>query len=440
MVRKFRESPIQMSGKTFARNSAWMFGGQSIRLAGGLLVGVWVARYLGPADYGVLNYAIAFSSLFGILASLGLDAIIVQRLVETTDDEDKILGTAFGLRLFGSLAGLLIAVLLSILSGDPTTVSILVAISSGAFTAQALYVIDWRFQAAQENRKSVIAQTIGFLIAAIARIYMIQSGAPVVAFAFASLIEAALVSCALLALYLLDRPSSKWRFEGGMAKTLLRKSWPLILSGFAYTAYVRVDAVMVGQMLGNAEVGIYSAAIRISEAWNFVPLILVTAAFPALLALRLADPDAYRQQLQSLMSLLVAICLIVAIVIEIGGDELIYRLYGPQYAGAGPILKISVWNAVFVALGFASGRWLIAEDLARYALFRNLIGLMINVLLNLLLIPKLGAKGAAISTLIAYICANFLSYAFRRDLHPLLTLNARSLLMSGLFKNFRRFE
>lgn len=421
-----------MINRSLLVNVGWLAGDRVVRLGGGLLVGVWMARYLGPSDFGLLSYTIAFSALFGILSTLGLDGIVVREGVNQRFTQETLLGTAFRLRLYGSIFGLIVSVALGALSGSAGLTLIMIVLGSGVYLAQSLYVIDWYFQATSNNRPSVLAQNGAFIASSLVKVLLILYHMPVIAFAICNVFEAALASIVLLFLYRRSSNDSGWSFDSQVARALLKQSWPLILSGLAFMLYVRLDQVMIGRMLGNDSVGIYSAAIRISEVWNMIPVVVVTVAFPRLLALRLTDIVSYELNIQRLFSILVAISLVAAVGTQIFGKWAILLLYGPSYVEAAAILQISIWSAIFSAIGFASGRWLIAEELVKYALLRNLVGVVINASANLMLIPIYGAKGAAVGTLISYMFANLFSYVTARPLHRLFWINLKALFLIGL--------
>lgn len=421
-----------MIRKSLLINAGWLAGDRVVRLGGGLLVGVWIARYLGPRDFGVLNYTMAFSALFGILATLGLDGIVIREGINKRFHEGVLFGTAFYLRLYGSFFGLAVSVALGALSGSTGDALIMIALGSGVYIAQSLYVIDWYFQASSNNKMSVIAQNGAFLVSNAAKIALIVLKMPVIMFAVCNVAEALLASAMLLVLYTRSK-NAGWSFDKGVARTLLAESWPLILSGLAFMIYVRLDQVMIGHMLGDTAVGVYAAAIRISEVWNMVPFLVITVAFPRLLELRITNKASYDKNMQILFSCLVAMSFVAAIAAQMLGDWAVTLMFGPSYIDASSILKISIWSAIFSSLGAAGGRWLIAENLIRYALFRNVVGVLVNFVGNLILIPILGAKGAALATLASYMFANFLSYASTKALRPLFFVILKALLLHGIF-------
>ena len=203
-----------------------------------------------------------------------------------------------------------------------------------------------------------------------------------------------------------ERSIFRWSFNSLLAKKLVKYSWPLMVSGIMVSLYMRIDAVMLQNMKGIKEAGAYATVSMFSEAWNFIPAVIVTSLFPAILNARRDDMDRYKKRIQHLYDLMVYLSVPVAIVITFAAP-LIYKLLKPQYAYAAPVLSVHIWSGVFVFLGAASSQYLIAENYNTLTFIRTGFGALINIVLNIFLIPKIGMMGAAIATLIAYASANF---------------------------------
>jgi PST family polysaccharide transporter len=214
--------------------------------------------------------------------------------------------------------------------------------------------------------------------------------------------------------------------------SLLRQSWPLLLSSMAVVVYMRIDQVMIAMLANTYEVGIYSAAVRISEVWYFVPGAIVASIFPVLLAQRQSDKAGYERNLQYLYTAVVAVSLVVALVAMLGSDWAVEALFGSEFSAAAPILMVHIWAGLFVALGVTSGRWLIAEGLQRMASYRTLYGAFINVGLNYILIPRLGALGAAVATVVSYSIAAFWSDVLFQSTRRVFLMKLRAILLLDL--------
>ncbi len=387
-----------------------------VRLGLGLLVGVWLARYLGPDQFGQFSYAVAFVGLFGALASLGLNGIVVRDIVRSPETADTTLGTAFVLQGFGALISVtLIIGAINLLRPDDTLTKTMVAVLGLSLIFKLTEVVKYWFESQVQSRYPILVENGTFAIFATVKIVMILQQAPLLAFVWMVLAESVVVAIALLALYSHRRGSLTALTPSlSRAKSLLIDCWPLAFSSLAVSIYLRVDQIMLAEMVGVHEVGIYSAAVRLSELWYFVPMIIVASVFPSIVSTRNDNPLLYEDRLQQLYDFLVILSLAIAIPVTIFADTIVAVLFGVAYVDAGSILSINIWAGVFVFLGTACGAYTNSENLARYSLLQTTCGMLANIALNLALIPQWGAKGAAVATLVSYAAATFAVLAFSR--------------------------
>lgn len=396
-------------------NITWLSFDKIVRLGVGLFVGVWVARYLGPELFGQFSFALAFVALFSPLASLGLDAIAVREIVRSPEENAVTMGTCFALRIGGSMAALIAAVV-SILLLRPTEqfTLLLVMIAAAALVFQAFDVIDFWFQARVQSKFVVYAKNAAFLLVAAAKIGLILGGAGVLAFAWMVLAEMMLSAAGLVFVYSRQRQRIfDWKPKWLRAKELLRESWPLLLAGVSVVLYMRMDQVMIGSMLNDAEVGKYSVAVKLVEIWYFIPSAIAASVFPALIKARQENEEFYRRRLQLFYDFMSAIAFGIAFIAFVFSDQIITLLYGREFAEAAPILAVYAWATIPVFLGVASGQHLVVENRTRVSLYRTAIGGLLNVVLNFLLIPKIGTMGAAVASLCSYTAATFVVAVFR---------------------------
>jgi PST family polysaccharide transporter len=431
-LRIIRERYTYSEGlRKITHNTAWLFFDKILRMGVGLVVGVWVARYLGPEQYGLWNYAIAFTSLFGAFATLGLDNVVVRDIVKYPSRRDEILGSAFYLKLIAGIATLLltVSVIYFIKSNERLTLY-LVALSSVGFVFQSFNVIDFYFQSQVKSKFTVYANNSAFIVMAIVKIMLLLIRAPLLAFAIIGSLEIALSSIFIMIAYTYNQLSIRdWRFNVAVAKELLKDSWPLLLAGLSIMIYMRIDQVMIGSMLGDKEVGIYSAAVKISEIWYFIPMAIVGSLFPAIIESKKKSEELYYSRMQKLFNVLVWIGITVAICVTFSSTFIIHFLYGKEYADASSILTLHIWTGVAVCLGIASGSWYMTENLQRLTFYRTLNGAIANVFLNFYLIPKYGAKGAAVATVISYYFSVF-SAGFYRETRRITGMMIKSFIWS----------
>ncbi len=383
-------------------NTSWMFAEQMLRIIAGLLVGIWVARYLGPVQFGIFSYALAFTALFAGIAKLGLDNIVVRDLVREPRRRDIYLGTAFWLKLVGAILTLGIVAFATLFTKNDHTTNLYIFIIASGMVLQSFEVIDFYFQSQVLSKFVSTCKMIQLALSSAAKIYFVLSEADLFWFVAVSFFDQAALALTLYIAYRYQKIGSFYRhFDWKTAQRLLRDSWPLIFSGLAIAFYMRIDQVMIKQMLGAKEVGLYSAAVRLSEAWYFIPMIITSSLFPAIVSAKKVSEALYYARLQRLFAFLVWIAIAVAVPMTFFSEWLIMFLYGAAYKAAGQVLMIHVWTGVFVALGVASSSWFASENLQHYAFYRTLSGVIINITLNLILIRPFGLIGAAIATVVA---------------------------------------
>jgi PST family polysaccharide transporter len=392
------------------RNTAWLFADKVVRLGFGLFVGVWVARYLGPAQFGVLSYAQAYVALFSAIAALGLDSVAVRDIVRDPSRKEEILGTVFFLKLLGAAVTVVLAVgtILVVRPGD-TVSHIVVGIIALGTIFQAFDAIDFWFQSQVLSKFTVYAKNSAFLIVSVVKIALILSKASVVSFAAAGLVEIALGSIGLILVYRRNGHRLKaWRFRRDTAGRMLADSWPLILSGIVVMVYIRIDQVMIGNILGIAEVGIYSVAVNLTEVWYFIPMAITSSVLPAIVDSKRRSEAQYYDRLKKLYLGLFWLSLVVPILITLFAESIILLVFGEQYRGASTPLSIQCWAGIFVFSGLVSNHWYLVENLNRYNLYRHIAGAAVNIGLNVILIPRYGISGAAFATLITQFASSYL--------------------------------
>jgi O-antigen/teichoic acid export membrane protein len=262
---------------------------------------------------------------------------------------------------------------------------------------------------------------------------LVLNNAPLTAFAWAALAEALMVALLLLVMLSLRGPRlRKLRATLARAKTLLADSWPLIISSASILIYMKIDQIMLGEMLGDEAVGIYTAAARVSEVWYFIAVAVNASVRPSLIELRQHSTQLFHQRLQKIFNLMVQCSVAMAALIALTAPLLITSLFGNDYFAAVPVLQIHVWAGVFVFLNNAVWAWYIIENKQALANTRILLGLTLNVLLNLLLIPQYGATGAAVATLVSRAFVSYFGQLLSADTRHLFAMMSCSLFTLGM--------
>ena len=389
--------------RRYFANTGWMFFGQMFGLCLSFFIGVWVIRYLGPENYGVLSYALAFAGIFSFIAGLGVDNILNRELVKFPEKRDELMGTAFRLKLIGGFIAFAITVISVFVINPSTLIKFLVMIYSFTFIFQSLNIVSTFFQSRVEAKKNVRAQVLSSSLTSILKIIMILSGLGVIWIMITYTLDSLWLVIILLISY---RRSSlkfrKWKFSGETARQILSSSWLMMLTTASVLVYMKIDQVIIRQLLDERAVGLYSAAIKLSEIWYFIPGIICVSLFPAIINSKKTDQKLYYSRLKRLYMLVLVLSLIIAIIVSALAKPIVYLLFGIDYIESISVLRIYAWSTIGFFLGMVSSYYLLAENYMKIYFFSSFFVAVLNIVLNILLIPRFGINGAAIATVVSY--------------------------------------
>ncbi len=410
----YRWEEAEMAGfKRYLKNTGWLFLSRVAGMGVSFLVGVRVARYLGPTSYGLLNYAAGFTGLFLYFVIFSTENILNRELVLHPDKRDALLGTGFISRLAGAfLAVILIGVSLFFMPDNAG--NLLIIISASTFFFQAIGVIDIYFQSQVLSKNTVKIQIFTMATSAVLKLLFVSFGFDLIWFAMMSLLEGIITAAGLMSAYRrLGLKIWNWQFDFNIAKKLVSSSWPLVFSGIAIAAYTRIDQVLIQNMLGSAAVGTYAAAVKLAEIWYIVPVVICSSLFPAIINAKKTNEAIYQLRLSRLYSLMFWLAVLIVIPVYLFPDLIIKVLFGSEYFGAGEVLRIYILSCVPLFLWMAINQYLISENYIKTNLYQSVVMAIVNIFLNLILVPKIGIVGGAYATFFAY-CAGLFCYALPR--------------------------
>ena len=420
-------------------NTGWLFFGKIFRLAISLFVGTWIARYLGPKDFGILQYALAFSSFFLPLSTAQMSPIVTRDLVQKPESRNEILGTAFSIQITGGILAAILSVIgIIILAPEDSYIQLLVAIVSLKFIFNSFQPIENWFESQVKSKFQVLASNIAFVIITIVKILLIINQASLLAFTCVLVLEAMIYSLGLIFYYQSGSQNiSKWRTNLPKIKYLLKESYPLLLSATAILFYSSIDRVMLGNIVGSTSVGIYSSAANLSSQLYFIPVIVCSSLFPTIIKAKNLSKSTYRNKLQKIYNLIGIISYSLIIILIPLSGLLITLLYGNDYKAAIPIFSIHLCTCLFTFQGEVRSKWIVTEGLQKLNFYARLTGLILNVVLNFLLIPHYEGIGAAIATLISAVVSNYLCFLFWQETRENAMLTAKALLLPFHLSKFR---
>lgn len=421
--------------RRYAANTSWMMAEKILRIVAGLLVGVWVARYLGPEQFGVFSYVLAFTAIFGGIAKLGLDGILVRELVNQPELRNTWLGTAFWLKVAGAF--LVMAIMASVVpftSNDATT-NLYIFIIAAGLVFQGFEVVEFYFQSQVLGKLISICKVFQLTLSSLIKVYLVLTEADLLWFVLVAASDVLGLALSYFVAFRLKTDTGFFRnFDWNIAKALLKDSWPLILSSLVVMIYMRIDQIMVKEILGAHEVGIYSAAVRLSEAVYFVPVMISTSLFPAILNAKAQSKALYEKRLSRLYFFLIWLAIFFGATFSLLGGQVVEFLYGPDYKEASQVLEIHIWASIFVFVGAASGKWYLSENLQKYRFINQLLGAIMNIVLNFYFIESFGLLGAALSTIISYAFAAYIFDLFWVETRPNFYRLNKSIFGGALFE------
>lgn len=418
------------SQKKIVSNVTWSLGGKVVNMASALFVGILVARYLGPENYGIMNYVISYVAIFSVLATFGLDNIEIRELSKQDDKKDAILGTCFSLRiLFATVAYLGIAASLLIHKADRFTSLMILAYGLSLFTGTGNILRNY-FTSIVKNKYIVKSEIFRTFVGAGIKILLLWFKAPLEYFIYAQLFDTVLVASGYYMSYKSIVGSVRlWKFDKTIVGFIVRESFPLVLSGAAVIIYQRIDQVMIGNMLDKAEVGYFATAGKFVDLIVFLPTVLVQTVTPMLVRAKEQHPETYEAKKRTFVSITTWTAIVMSLAFSLLAYWLVTYTYGVKYAPAIPVLQIMAFKAVGMALSSSGGQIIIMERMQKWAFIRNIMGCVLCVILNYLLIPRYGIIGSAAVTIVTVMFTGCFANVFIPSYHKVMKIQLYAIFL-----------
>ena len=406
-----------MKNKTII-NAGWIIACRIVQAVLALAVTMISARYLGPSNYGLVNYAASLVNFTKPVMQLGLNAILVKELVDRPEQEGQTLGTALCLNVASAVACILgILSFVSITNRGQTDTLIVCGLYSISLVFLALEMIQYWFQAHLMSKYASLTILLAYIVVSVYKLWLLITGKSVYWFAVSNAIDYMLIAVSLLILYgrLGGRALS---FSPDRAREMLEKGKYYIISGLMVAVFAQTDKIMLNLMVGNETAGYYSAAVACTTMTNFLFVAIIDSARPTVLKSRQTAYTAFEENMTLLYSVVIYLALAQSVVVTLGAG-LIIGLYGSAYGPSVGILRLAIWYTTFSYIGAVRDIWILAEN--QYALLWkvNLSGAILNVVLNALCIPVWGAMGAALASLVTQVFTNviigFIIKPFRKN-------------------------
>lgn len=417
-----------------AKNAGWLICGRIIQMLINFFVGIYTARFLGPADYGLLNYAGAYTGFFSSVCTLGINSVIVKELVDNRENEGTVLGTSMLLKAMSSILSAIgiFCIVFVVDNSEPVTIAV-VALCSLGMVFNLFETFNYWFQSRLESKITAMATLAGYMITATYKVFLIVTQKSVVFFALATSLDYIVVGIILICFYKAKK-GQKLRFSVDYGKKLLKSSWHFILPAVMVSVYGQTDKFMLKQMISDSEIGYYSTATALCASWCFVLQAIIDSFYPTIMEdYKAGNFASYERKNKLLYALMFYLSVFVSIFFCLLADSIIQILYGDAFLAAVSPLQIITWYTAFSYLGVARNAWIVCENRQKYLKWVYGSAAISNVLLNLLLIPPLGASGAAVASLIAQVITTMVAPAFIPALRPNTKMIVDAIFLKGIF-------
>lgn len=412
----------------YSKNTFWPILEKGLRILLGITVGVWTARYLGPADFGVFNYVQSLVALLSVFALLGLEVVLIKELVGASPKErDALLGSSFVLQLCAAASSFGLVLLATYLLGDEEEIRMLILLHATSFFFFNTQNIFCYFQSQVQMKYGVCSRIAALLLTKAMQVFFIVYGWPLWYFVLALTLEFAINSLFLLFFYISKRLSPfAWTFDKSLALSLVKYSWPLMLSGFVLNIYTKIDQVMLKGILGSQSVGLYAAATKVSLSCCLIPSLISTSLLPAIVKAKSAGRETYLLRMQQLYDFMLLLSIAMTVPIALFSDPIVSVLYGESFGESSKILAVHIVCGLFLSATGVRYVQMTNDNLQRYDLLLHIVGACCNIIFNFAFIRLYGTIGAAYGTLFSYIFSLFATGLLIKPVRPSFLMILRS--------------
>lgn len=405
----------------------WLLGGKIVNMILSFFVSLATARYLGPDNFGSINYVAAYVSFFSSITSLGLSVIVIKEISMGKEDDNEVIWTGILMRFLTAVfSTIAVIALVSITDkSDPLMVKIAI-LESIAILASAFDTFMYWFQGKLLGKYTSIASVVAYIGMSLYRIYLLANNADILWFAFATSVDTLLLSLILMLCYVRENGFHP-KVSVRLGKSLMKQSYHYMISGLIAILYSKIDQIMLKQMLDTYSVGLYTAALTIAGLWGMIPSAFIQSVSPILYKNAEESRGMFYKRLRQSYAGIWLLNICWSLGVSIFSYWVIYLLYGKAYLGARGALVIVVWYTGITSIGSLTQVYLATENKNKYVNYFALAGLVTDVVLNALLIPRMGILGAAIATLVTYTVIHIVMPLAIKD-----TRDAGRLIIQGM--------
>lgn len=399
---------IKIFENKIVKNASWIIISKILQSILGLVITMLIARYLGPQNFGVISYATSLVGFVSPLVFLGLNNVLVQEITKNPDKEGVIIGTSILLSIISALFCMLGVIIFTFFVNAGETETIIVSsLYSLILIFQVLDLIQYWFQAKLLSKYSSIISLVAYIIVSGYKVILLIFQKSIYWFSISNAMGYFIISISLILLYF-KLGGQRFSFSKEIGNKLLAKSKYYILSGLMIAIFAQTDKIMIKLMISDTATGYYSAAVSVASMTSFVYLAIIDSFRPVIFKNYEESKEKFELNIKRLYSIIIYISLAQSLIMTIFSRLIINILYGSAYLGAINALRIICWYTTFSYLGSVRNIWILCMNLQKYLFVINLSGALLNIVLNLLLIPLIGIEGAAIASFATQFFSNFI--------------------------------
>lgn len=417
IIKSLLYNKLSVSARRIIKNSSSLIFTQLLKYSINIFISIWIVRYLGAELFGAFSYITALTGIFGIFSSLGLQSIIVRELIKKPNESEVLLGTSVFLSFVAGILTFIALVIAVIFLNPGDKLLLYLALINGfTFIFDTFKIISYHYESKVQSDRVAKINNITIIIISVLKIISLYFDLGIYVLSIVFILEAAISG--VLVFFLFSKTVySPFRFSVNkiLAKSLLKDALPLIMSGFMISIYMKIDQVMIQNLLGNKEAGIFAVAVRLTEIFYFIPVILLSSFFPGIVASKY-DIGLFRKKIDNLYGILIIFSYVVIFFMTLFSGFILKNLYGTSFLEAKVPLMILIWALLFVCLGVARNAYILTLNLTKYYMYTTIIGAILNLALNSILIPIYGITGAAVSTIFSYFVSAYFSSLFFKPL------------------------
>ena len=437
-----------MENKTFKKgkvvNALWAIISKFLSGIKLVILGVIVARYLGPDQFGAYSYTVSFVMLLAVLAEFRLHNILIREISKNKINTETILGSAFFTCFFFSLIGYLTLFVLVRIIEDNIRLRFSILIYGLTYFFQTLRFLRAFFIAKYQNAVIFKIETIVSIVILTSAILISKYKISVLSFIILRIFDIVLLSTMLVVFYQLrNKKIKKWNFDFKISKQIIISSSPLVISSLALVIFQQFDQIMIKHILNEYSVGQYSAAVSIISLIVFIPVVLTEVITPSLVNLRLSEEEeSYNNRLQLFSDYILWSSVLICVLVTLLSPIIVSFIYGKEYVESIAILKIFAWQSVLIAMGSVAAQIMIIDNKHQIAYMKSISGGILNIILNFIFIPKYGIMGAVWASLIAYAISSYIAHFFIKRYKYIFLIQTRSLIygLRNIFNDLKTID